>query len=168
MQISKWGRHSCLLLCGNRQIGMSAPRQLVLAAICLVVVTGCGGTKGGPATVDVTGTVTLNGTPIDGASVLFSPDIGSSDGRLASQATTDTSGHFKLSTHVGGGKFKSGIVLGKYVVSVTKLDTAAAKNTFSPPKNLLPPKYADPKTSLLTAEVVAGQANDFQFPLKGE
>jgi hypothetical protein len=87
---------------------------------------------------------------------------------LASQATTDTAGRFALSTHVGGGKLKSGIVPGKYVVSISKLDTAPAKNTFSPPKNLLPPKYADPKTSLLTAEVVAGQTNDFQFPLKGE
>jgi len=168
MQISKWGRHSCLSLYDSWQTGMSAPRQLVLAAMCLVSVTGCGGTKGGPATIEVTGIVTLNGAPIDGASVLFSPDIGSSDGRLASQATTDTAGHFKLSTHVGGGKFKSGIVPGKYVVSVTKLDTAAAKNAFSPPKNLLPLKYADPKTSLLNADVVAGQANDFQFPLKGE
>ena len=168
MQISKWGRHSCLSLFPIRQTRMSAPRLLVLAAMCLVAVTGCGGTKGGPATIEVTGTVTLNGAPIDGASVLFSPDIGSSDGRLASQATTDTAGHFKLSTHVGGGKFKSGIVPGKYVVSVTKLDTAATKNTFSPPKNLLPPKYADPKTSLLNADVVAGQTNDFQFPLKGE
>jgi hypothetical protein len=139
-----------------------------LAAICLAAVTGCGGTKSGPATVEVTGTVTLNRAPIDGASVLFSPDIGSSDGRLASQATTDSAGRFTLSTHVGGGKFKSGIVPGKYVVSVTKLDTAAAKNTFSPPKNLLPPKYADPKTSLLNADVGAGQTNDFQFPLKGE
>jgi hypothetical protein len=136
--------------------------------MCLVAVAGCGGTKGGPATIEVTGTVTLNGAPIDGASVLFSPDIGSSDGRLASQATTDTAGRFKLSTHIGGGKFKPGIVPGKYVVSVTKLDTAAAKNTFTAPKNLLPPKYADAKTSLLSADVVAGQANDFQFALKGE
>ena len=168
MQISKWGSHSCLSLCRASQTGMSAPRQLVLAAMCLVTVPGCGGTKSGPATVEVTGTVTLNGAPIDGASVLFSPDIGSSDGRLASQATTDTAGRFKLSTHVGGGKFKSGMVPGKYVVSITKLDTAAAKNTFTPPKNLLPPKYADPKTSLLNAEVAVGQANDFQFPLKSE
>jgi hypothetical protein len=147
---------------------MSGPWRFVLAAMCFLTFAGCGSTKGGPSTVNVTGTVTLNGTSIDGATVLFSPDIGSSDGRLASQATTDTAGRFALSTHVGGGKLKSGIVPGKYVVSISKLDTAPAKNTFSPPKNLLPPKYADPKTSLLTAEVVAGQTNDFQFPLKGE
>jgi hypothetical protein len=168
MEISRWDRHSCLSLCRILHMRMSTPRRLILAAICLFTVTGCGGTKAGPATVEVVGTVTLNGTPVDGGSVLFSPDIGSSDGRLASQATTDTAGRFKLSTHVGGGKFKPGIVPGKYVVSVTKLDTAAAKNTFTAPKNLLPPKYADPKTSLMNADVVAGQANDFQFPLRSE
>lgn len=169
MQVSKWGRHSCLSLIGIRQTGMSAPpRRVILATLCLIVLSGCGGTKGGPATIDVTGTVTLNGTPVDGATVLFSPDIGSSDGRLASQATTDGEGRFKLSTHVGGGKFKSGIVPGKYVVAISKLDTSAAKNTFTPPKNLLPHKYADPKTSLLTAEVATAMANDFSFPLKSE
>jgi hypothetical protein len=145
---------------------MSAPRALLLAALSLIALAGCGGTKGGPATVEVTGTVTLDETPVEAASVLFSPDTGSDDGRLASQATTDRDGRFKLTTHVGGGKFKSGIVPGKYVVSITKLDTAAAKNTYSPPKNLLPIKYADPKSSQLTATVGTGQANDFQFPLK--
>jgi hypothetical protein len=168
MQDSKWGRHSCLSLIGIRQARMPAPRRVALAILVLVALPGCGGTKGGPATIDVTGTITLNGTPVDGATVLFSPDIGSSDGRLASQATTDAEGRFKLSTHVGGGKLKSGIVPGKYVIAISKLDTAPAKNTFSPPKNLLLPKYADPKTSLLTAEVVSGKANDFSFPLKSE
>src|SRR3954471_8482172 len=65
---------------------------LVAAVFCLAPQVGCGRTKGGPATVEVTGSVTLNGSPVDGASVLFSPDIGSSDGRLASQATTDAQG----------------------------------------------------------------------------
>ena len=168
MAVSEWGRHFCLSLDSIWQTRTSAPRRVFLAAICLAAVNGCGGTKGGPATVEVTGTVTLNGSAVDGANVLFSPDIGSNDGRLASQATTDSAGRFKLSTHVGGGKFKSGIVPGKYVVAISKLDTAPAKNTFTAPKNLLPPKYADAKTSLLNSDVAAGQANDFQFPLKSE
>jgi hypothetical protein len=168
MRVSKYDRDSCLSFAVLRQTMMSAPRQLVIASLCLVVLAGCGGPKGGPATVEVTGTVTLNETPVEGASVLFSPEIGSDDHRLASQATTDAQGRFKLTTHVGGGKFKSGIVPGKYVVTITKLDTTAAKNTFSPPKNLLPPKYADPKSSQLKAEVTTGQSNNFSFALKGE
>ena len=168
MEVSEWGRHSFLSLYNIRQTRISASRRVFLTAICLAAVTGCGGSKGGPATIEVTGTVTLNGSAVDGANVLFSPEIGSGDGRLASQASTDSAGRFKLSTHVGGGKFKSGIVPGKYIVAISKLDTAPAKNTFTAPKNLLPPKYADAKTSLLKADVAAGQANDFQFPLKGE
>jgi hypothetical protein len=155
MRVSKYDRHSCLSF-------------VYIAALCLVALVGCGGTKPGPATVEVTGTVTLSGTPVEGASILFSPDIGSDDKRLASQATTDSQGRFKLSTHVGGGKFKSGIVPGKYVVTVSKLDTTPTKNIYSPPKNLLPPKYADAKTSQLKADVVAGQANDFPLSLKSE
>jgi hypothetical protein len=168
MEVSEPGHHSFLSLNNFWQTRMSAATQVFLAAICVAAVTGCGGPKGGPATIEVTGTVTLNGSPVDGANVLFSPDIGSSDGRLASQATTDSAGRFKLSTHVGGGKFKSGIVPGKYVVTILKLDPAAPKNTFTAPKNLLPPKYNDAKTSLLKADVAAGQPNDFQFELKSE
>jgi hypothetical protein len=146
----------------------SRSRRFAAAALCLITLVGCRGTKGGPATVEVAGTVTLNGAAVDGANVLFSPDVGSSDGRLASQATTDAQGKFKLSTHIGAGKFKSGIVPGKYAVTIVKLDTANAKNTFTRPPNLLPPRYADPKSSKLTADVAAGQPNDFQFPLKSE
>ena len=168
MGIFKWGRHSCLSCASCWRTRISAPRRIVLAAMCFAALVGCGGTKSGPTTVEVTGNVTLNLTPVEGASVLFTPEIGSSDGRLASQATTDREGRFKLSTHVGGGKFKSGIAPGKYIVAITKLDSAAAKNTFAPPKNLLPPKYADPKTSQLEADVAAGRANDFPFALKVE
>jgi hypothetical protein len=167
MQVSESNRNACHSHADyERQAGPH--RDFLLAALCLIALAGCGSTKGGPATIEVTGTVTLNGTAVDGASVVFSPEIGSNDGRLASQATTDSTGRFKLSTHVGGGKFKSGIVPGKYTVTIAKPDPAVAKNIFSPPKNLLPPKYADPKTSQLTTNVAAGQANDFQFPLKTE
>lgn len=168
MRISKWDRLSCLSFPESWQTRMSAPLTIVIAALSVVALAGCNGTKGGPATVEATGTVTLNGTPVDGASVLFTPDTGSDDARLASQATTDSEGRFKLTTHVAGGKFKSGVAPGKYVVAISKLDTAAAKNTFSPPKNLLPSKYADAKSSRLKAEVATEQLNDFTFPLKTE
>jgi hypothetical protein len=116
----------------------------------------------------VTGTVTLNGGPVESASVLFTPAVGSTDNRLASQAITDSQGRFQLSTHIGGGKFKSGIVPGKYSVAITKPDPAAPKNAYTAPKNLLPPKYADPVSSQLKAEIIAGQPNDFPFPLKSD
>ncbi len=152
----------------SNRIGNSAWSVVILLVSCLIAFAGCSGTKGGPATVEVTGTVTLNGASVDQANVLFSPEIGSNDGRLASQAKTDAQGRFQLTTHVGGGKFKSGIVPGKYVVTVTKPDPAPAKNTFAAPKNLLPSKYAEAKSSPFKAEVAAGQKNEFPFDLKSE
>src|SRR5262245_61734587 len=142
---------------------------VVLASLLACAVLGCGsGPKGGPVTVEVAGTVTLAGAPVEGAIVVFSPEVGSNDGRLASQATTDSAGKYQLQTHVGGGKYKPGIVPGKYDVTVTKLDTAAIKSMVAPPKNLLPPKYADPKTSQLKADVVDGKPNDVSLPLKSD
>src|SRR3982751_1444066 len=122
MPTTKWGRKSCLSFRESLHKKMIAPRSVTLTMLCLLAVTGCGHPTEGPARVEVTGTVTLNESPVEGANVLFSPDVGSDDNRLASQAVTDSQGRFKLSTHVGGGKFKSGIVPGKYVVTISKLD----------------------------------------------
>ena len=88
--------------------------------------------------------------------MLFAPAVGSDDARLASQATTDSGGKYRLQTHIGGGQYKPGIVPGKYDVTVTKLDLSTIKARYRPPKNMLPAKYADPKTSQLKADVAAG------------
>ena len=49
-------------------------------------------------------------------------------------------------------------------------DSLPAQNgqsaTASPPKSLLPETYGDPAKSGLTAEVVGGKANVFEFDLK--
>jgi hypothetical protein len=163
---------SALPACQSRsniwRIEITFRRSIIALALCTIAFIGCGGANKGPATVEVIGTVTLNGSPIEGANVVFCPNDGSDARRLSSQAATDRDGRFRLTTHTGGGKFKSGIVPGKYDVTISKLDTASIKNTMSPPKNLLPAKYADPKTSQLKADVAAGQANDFPFLLKSE
>jgi hypothetical protein len=101
---------------------------------------------------------------VEGANVIFQPIEGSAS-TLASQSVTDASGRFELSTHVGAGKFKPGIVPGTYSVVITKLDTAGISTTLAPPKNVLPKKYANANTSGLTANVTAGQENDFDFAL---
>jgi hypothetical protein len=129
----------------------------------MAVVAGCAGSQG-PETVEVTGTVTMGGKPVEGANVIFHP-LDGGESTLASQSVTNAAGQFELATHVGGGKYRPGIVPGKYAVVVTKLDTAAIATTFAPPKNLLPKKYSDPASSGLTADVVAGGLNDFPFQL---
>jgi hypothetical protein len=139
-------------------------RIILCLALFPVAFAGCDNSVAGPATVAVTGTVSKDGTPLEGANVIFHP-IADSGQVLASQAVTDAQGRFELSTHVGAGTFKPGVVPGRYAVAITKLDTASIATTLAPPKNLLPKKYTDPKTSGLIAEVVEGQENDFEFVL---
>jgi hypothetical protein len=117
--------------------------------------------------VEATGTVTYEGRPLEGANVLFQPQ-GGNEPSLASQSVTDGDGRFRLSTHIGAGKFQSGIAPGRYGVAITKLDTASNSSTLAPPKHLLPKKYATPPTSGLVAEVAAGRENDFRFVIEND
>ena len=133
---------------------------------CCVALAGCAESSD-TGTVRATGVVTFDGKPLAGANVTFFPAAAGNSG-LASQALTDNEGRFELGTYAGGGKFKPGIALGQYAVVVTKLDTAAIRNTLSPPKNLLPRKYASQQTSMLTADVNADRENDFSFALSPE
>jgi hypothetical protein len=138
-------------------------------AIVVAMGVGCGG----PATVPVTGTVTLDGEPVDGASVMF---VAEGEGRPAS-GTTDGSGNFTLTTFTGG----DGALPGSYKVTVFKTaapteadtageDTGAAgeesEGEINPDvmgadvsveaESILPVKYSVATTTDLTVEVKAG------------
>lgn len=142
-------------------------RRWIFAAVGFVALVGCKRAPDGPEIAEAVGSVTWNGSPVEGATVMFAPADGGAQ-RLSSQAVTDASGIFVMTTHVGAGNFKPGVVPGKYEVGVTKLDTASIKSTMGPPKNVLPNKYANAKSSGLTAEVVAGRVNKFTFSLEGK
>ncbi|MCR4411810.1 MAG: hypothetical protein NUV77_05210 [Thermoguttaceae bacterium] len=141
----------------------------ILALVACVALGGCGPST--PATVPVSGTVTLDGQPLEGAAVSFVP-IG--QGRPAT-GQTDSSGKFTLTSFQPG----DGAPAGKYKVGVSKLDKPAdakggpaaagaapegtrlsgppvAKGPEAPPKSLVPPKYVNPDTSGLTVEVKSG------------
>ncbi len=140
---------------------LQAPRALG-TAVMLLVVLGCG--KPGTApTVPVTGTVTLNGQPVEGVSVGFTPQ----SGRPASD-TTDARGKFTLSTFESG----DGAVPGTHKVVITEPadeaepmpGTPEAEN-WVPPESQVPEEYQDASTTPLTAEVEEGGENDFTFEL---
>jgi len=61
----------------------------------LACIVGCGGSTSTVATVPVTGTVTLDGKPVEGAAVSFAPKT---KGCRAAFGRTDASGKFKLTT----------------------------------------------------------------------
>lgn len=87
--------------------GIAVRLILLFAALA---VAGCGG---GP--VPVRGRVTLDGTPVAGAAVVFLP--AGPRGHPAS-GQTDASGVFRLTTF----KKEDGAVRGEYIVVVTKTD----------------------------------------------
>jgi len=153
----------------------------MLIGVCVCI--GCGGEVKLEGLVPVSGTVTLAGQPVEGASVAFKSE---GAGRAAA-GTTDASGRFQLTTL----KANDGAAPGKYKVTVIQhekrdidvnapdpmtvarmsgkpldpTDAAAAAEMMKSPKNLLPEKYANADESGLTAEVTSGGDNDFTFDL---
>lgn len=148
--------------------------RLVLVMLCALscfpaAFVGCGGDTG-PALYPVTGTVTYNGTPVEGATVAFHGETAT---KLAT-GTTDSQGRFELTTNEPG----DGAVAGKHTVSVSKTVTSGAasgtasmeeamENPAGPAesKNELPAKYADPGMSQLSFTVSETETNDFDVPL---
>ncbi len=155
----------------------------IVCVLTCVLMLGCGG-GGVSGLVKVTGTVTLDGQPVEGAAVSFSP--AGNEGR-ASAGVTDAQGRFSLAP-VGGGQ---GALPGKYQVAISKTQVTGGAPTattreeyerqmkermaqgaagfqFGPPQvtHLIPQVYSSPATSQLEAEVTASGANDFPFALK--
>ena len=96
---------------------MTSPLCRVGFLVVLGLVAGCGKASSGRKTVySVTGTVTLSGGPVPGATVTLSPK----EGQPVAYGTTDDSGKFKLSTYETG----DGAVPGAYVALVLKPEAA--------------------------------------------
>ncbi|WP_425615072.1 hypothetical protein NA78x_004961 [Anatilimnocola sp. NA78] len=96
---------------------------LSLLVITLLLVSGCG--PRGPVVVPVTGTVTLDGTPVEGASVMFMPvaaGAAPAGGTLPAVGKTDKDGKFELETDG-----KKGAVEGDYAVVVSKITMEGIK-----------------------------------------
>ena len=84
----------------------------LLGVLSLAALVGCGGNPAGyPDTAPVTGTVTLDGVPLEGASISFAPGAGRS-----SSAKTDAEGKYEL-YYTGAIK---GAMLGTHRVMISK------------------------------------------------
>ena len=134
--------------------------------VVLAVVFGC--TEGKtPPTVKVTGTVTYNGEPVEGASVAFFPETG-----RGASGLTDSQGRFTLSTF----GTNDGAVLGMHKVAITSgggdepppMPGMPGYEESQQGKAPFPAKYGDPKTSGFSAKVEQGGANDFPFDMTDE
>lgn len=140
------------------------------AVLLVVLLCGCGGPKH-PPTYAVQGVVSVGGKPLPDATVSFIP----SSGQSPANGRTDASGRFTLTTFAPG----DGAMEGSYGVAIMKFEKIEAGSAVdvsdanydpnavsSPPRNLLSKKYASPQTSGLTATVVSGQENSFEFDLE--
>ncbi|MDR0608732.1 MAG: hypothetical protein LBG58_01315 [Planctomycetaceae bacterium] len=134
-----------------------------------VLLTGCG--HKGPNVQFVEGTVTFDSKPVSDADVCFTPK--SEQSGIPAMGKTDLNGMYQL-TSAQGGAFGKGAVAGEYDVRIMKyldLDAVAPENPqigdvvpLAKPKHHLPEKYADVKTSGLTATVKKGK-NIINFDL---
>ncbi len=135
-------------------------RLTLFVCLFLFATCGCSSEESGPPTYPVTGTVTLKGTPMAEADVIFVPDSPNAE---AAFGKTDANGAYKLSA-----------VEGKYKIKVSKVDKpkqAGSGKVFSSSeeevevykpedgdkvtiaKNLVPKKFTDHNTSGLSHSV---------------
>lgn len=156
-----------------------------LLAICLLfplTFAGCG--DPGIGAVPVTGTITVDGTAMEGVMVVYTPADGST-GRAAS-GRTDAAGKYILTTEING----DGAIPGEYKIAVTKHenadddlpkevdpdDEASLDNIYGEldtskdqkSKNLIHAQYENPLGSGLSATVTDDESkNVFDFDVKG-
>ncbi len=146
---------------------------VVVLGLAVSAIAGCGESY---SVNKVTGTVKLDGTPIVGAAITFSPTAGSSG--MPAVGTTDENGVYSL-TDMRGGDFGGGAVAGEYNVTVQWFKPSSTANASATgedpgdggneapepnshnkvtgPESQLPPAYTNAKTSGLTATVTAGE-----------
>ncbi len=129
---------------------MSHVRCFVIGLFFSVaMLSGLSCASAGPELHEVRGTLTFNGQPAEGATVILDPVGGGSGSKPSGIVAAD--GTFTISTHPHG----DGALVGEYVVLVTwyPADARSQEN----PKNKLPPRYGDAtKTPVPKVTVVAG------------
>jgi len=123
---------------------------MVMAIFGLVFTVGCG--DSGPVRCDVTGTVTLDGEPLETGEILFLPADG--------QGPSDT-------CQIVAGAFEGEVTPGSKKVEISSTKEIPATETGGMPDyiSLVPAKYNTATT--LTAEVTEGGIEPATFALEG-
>jgi hypothetical protein len=158
---------------------------LMAAALTVLALCGCGESSG-PKVEYVEGIVKLDGQPVEGATVTFSP--ASPDG-VGAVGTTDANGVYRM-TALPDGAIDKGAVAGSYSVALMKvgsIDSGASISAEDPdyakkmaemssgapsaaPKSnhLIPEKFNNPATSGLKVTVKSGtnKGDEFNFDVK--
>lgn len=133
---------------------------LAVVLISSIILVGCGGDVG--QGVEVSGTVTLDGAPLESGTVAFIGENGS-----AAAVGQIKNGQFSLSQSANA----SGIPTGSYKVKVEswKVQPGAVQDdgSFAKGELAIPEKYTKVASSGFTADVGPG-GGTFEFDLKNE
>lgn len=120
-------------------------------SVLLTGLCGCGGSEG-PQLGQVSGKITMEKRPLEGAQVMFYPE----EGRF-SMGHTNSSGEYTLQYTPD----RAGAIVGKHVVRITTA-TQSGEGDVKPTEEMVPSQYN--VSSQLTAEVKAG-SNTISFDL---
>lgn len=125
----------------------------ILGASISLAFAGCGGA---PTLPPVKGTVTLAGSPLPGARVVFFPK-GTNGSISTGEAATD--GTYSMTT--GG---TTGVAAGDYIVTVAPPASAGPPGSEAPPQGpMVPEKYRRKETSDIT--ITVGEAGNPKFDI---
>lgn len=125
------------------------------ALVALVAVVGCG--HGGPDLAPLSGTVLLDGRPLERGIVQFVPESGTGPAAVGSIAE----GRFVAET-----AGRRGARPGRYRVRI-EARALPVDETDTLPKSLIPARYGNPSTSGIGYDVVASQDNVVEIALQG-
>ena len=142
--------------------------QVTFCTIPLLFLAGCGGSSDAPDLVEAQGVVTYKGQPLPNANVVFHPESGP-----VAIGQTDAQGMVQMRT-----SGQPGAPVGTHAVTVTAFEastgtsseseesvgTPAAKADQSPPKSLIPERFAKPNTSQL--KITIPEAGDKNFKIE--
>ena len=141
---------------------------LVCCALGLFTLTGCPEENSDlPKTVPASGTVTLDGKPVDGAQVVFIDDTSNK----SADAMSDSKGQFSLNAFPGQ---KTGAQPGSYKVQVSKtIEKKLGGTNADGGENVtwefgLPAHYSSFSKSGLTATIPEEGARDLKIELKSK
>jgi hypothetical protein len=135
-------------------------KSILRVAVVSGLVLAIGGCSDGLEMYPVTGVVTQDRKPVEGAGVVFTPAKGP-----PAAGRTDAQGRYSLQT-----LDRPGALVGVHGVSVTKCESIGpppAEDGSGPPRETrwhVPQRYSNPTTSNLTAEVAADKT-EYNFDL---
>ena len=122
-----------------------------------------------PKVFPASGTITLDGNPLEGATIIYH----SQAHNISAQGISDANGKYVLTSFNqddGAAEGEHKVVVSKfaYEEKKTKYDSAEEKSVALIPKDLLPKRYATPDTTPLTASVSSSGPNNATLELKSK